>query len=647
MQPFTATSARAAEQDDPPLQMSVVEGDAAPAPQSMAVALAEPDIEADAGISRPGKLGKRRISIQDQSDRLPFRKLLLVFMAMALALLLSFLDSTSVSTALPAIANDFNAAKSISWVGNSFLIANTAFQVLYGRISDIFGRKWVLMGALMIFALGNLLSGFSQNMAMMIVFRAVAGAGAGGINSLAMIIFSDLVSLRERGKYQGLLGAAVAIGGGIGPVIGGAFSEEATWRWVFWFTVPLTAISVVQIFFFLPLKHVVGSFRGKLAKVDWFGTFLILVATIFILVAISGGGSSYAWDSALVIALLVLGGVIFITFLIVEWKVAPLPIMPLRLFKNLSVCVIFIQTFLVGIVYYGNLYYLPLYFQIVRGKTAIESGVLLLPLVITQTVASTVSGLVVSKTGRYNPSIWTGFVIWTIGLGLQTTFDRNTSIAKIVGYLILEGSGIGQTFQTTLVAAQANGHKQDRAVITGTRNFFRSIGGSFGLAICGSIFNNLLMEHLEASPVLSSSEASAIDSSSLSLPTGLTAAERNAALDAYNSALKPCWYMFLGVGAASALLSFFVKDNLKDQIEEAQPERKRKSKKDDEEMSKEKEDIGMESDANTRLDESAVGSLSSTPTLEDARNGQVDPLDATVAEDSAVGHMRKKDNMIT
>lgn len=221
---------------------------------------------------------------QDQSLLLSPKRRIVIFISLALSLFVSFLDQTSVSTSMPAIGRDLNASSTISWVGTSFLIANTAFQLVNGRLSDIFGRKGCLMTSLALLAFGDLLCGFAQTSIQLFVFRAIAGIGAGGVNSLVMVIVSDMVTLRERGKYQGYLETFIALGNGIGPLIGGVFSEKVTWRWSFWFVTPVSALTLMNLFFLLPQPQVDGNWKSRLLVVDFLGMSLSIGMILFLLV---------------------------------------------------------------------------------------------------------------------------------------------------------------------------------------------------------------------------------------------------------------------------------------------------------------------------------------------------------------------------
>ncbi|KAL8287175.1 hypothetical protein RQP46_003627 [Phenoliferia psychrophenolica] len=496
-------------------------------------------------------MAKAAFALQDQSTRLEGSKLFVVFFGLQLALFLSFLDSTSVSTAIPIIGRDLNASDSITWVGTSFLVANTSFQIVTSRLSDIFGRKIVLLGAIGLFVIGDLLCGFAQSGIWLYCTRALAGIGGGGINSLCMIIMSDVVSLQDRGKYQGFLGIAISLGSALGPFVGGLFSQRVSWRWTFWITPPLGAITIVIIWFLLPLTHVKGDVLSKVKQMDWLGTFLSLTMTVCLLVPVAGGGSTFAWDSAVVIALFCVSGVAAMAFVYVQAYVAKLPLLPMYLFKNFNICIILAQTFLVGIVYYGNIFYIPIYLQNVQGMSAIKSAAVLLPLVLSQTITTTLSGLWVKRSGYTKSSFVLGFGMWLAGEAAQLCFKRTTSIGVICGVLLVQGLGAGATLQSTLVLATASGASADRAVVTGARNFVRTSGGAIGVALANTIVNNLFANNL---PSIVPDALKERLSHEFVLPADISSEVRNAILDAYMVGIKTVFIFFVPIVGVCFLL---------------------------------------------------------------------------------------------
>ncbi|KAL4792436.1 major facilitator superfamily domain-containing protein [Aspergillus venezuelensis] len=435
-------------------------------------------------------------ALHDQTNILPRGKLLVVFTGLAISLFISFVDQNGISVTLPTIAEDLNGKNTISWAGTSSLIANTMFSVLYGRLSDIFGRKIVYLCALALLCIADLLCGLSQSAAMFYVMRGLAGVAGGGISSLAMIIVSDVVTLEQRGKYQGILGASLGIANVVGPFIAAAFILRATWRGFFWMLSPLAACSIVVGYFLIPDSARKDSLRTNLKRIDYFGIIASSIGIIFLLIPISGGGSYFEWDSPMVISMFVIGGLSLVAFFFIEWKVAMLPMLPIEFFKNKVIVALFLQSFLLGAVYQANLYYLPLYYQNARGWSPIVSAALTAPLVACQSVSSVLSGQYISRYKRYGEVIWFGFGCWTLGAGLTLLFNTTTHPAAIAVIVAITGLGVGCTFQPTLVAFQAHCTKRHRAVVISDRNFFRCLGGACGLAISGAVLQATLRSHL-------------------------------------------------------------------------------------------------------------------------------------------------------
>ncbi|KAL2821146.1 major facilitator superfamily-domain-containing protein [Aspergillus granulosus] len=435
-------------------------------------------------------------ALHDQTNILPRGRLLIVFAGLAISLFISFVDQNGISVTLPTIAEDLNGKNTISWAGTSSLIANTMFSVLYGRLSDIFGRKIVYLSALALLCIADLLCGLSQNAAMFYVFRGLAGVAGGGISSLAMIIVSDVVTLQQRGKYQGILGASLGVANVVGPFIAAAFILHATWRGFFWMLAPLAACSIVVGYFLIPDNGRKDSFRANLKRIDYFGIIASSIGIIFLLIPISGGGSYFEWESPMVISMLVIGGLSLIAFFFIEWKVAVLPMLPMEFFKNKVIVALFLQSVLLGAVYQAYLYYLPLYYQNARGWSPIVSAALTAPMVACQSISSVLSGQYISRLKRYGEVIWFGFGFWTLGAGLTLLFNTTTHPAVIAVIVAISGIGIGCTFQPTLVAFQAHCTKRQRAVVISDRNFFRCLGGACGLAVSGAVLQATLRSHL-------------------------------------------------------------------------------------------------------------------------------------------------------
>ncbi|EFQ87369.1 hypothetical protein CFE70_002149 [Pyrenophora teres f. teres 0-1] len=498
-------------------------------------------------------------SIGGQRNTMTSKQLRIAIPALSVCLFVSFIDQTSVSTATPAIAVDLNTGTATSWIGTSFLIASTAFQLINGRLSDIFGRKNLLLWSLMLMALGDLGCGFAKTDVQLFVLRAIAGIGGGGINSLVMIIVSDITTLQNRGKYQGWLGAIIALGNGTGPFLGGAIVEGATWRWVFWMIPIMSIPTAIVILFFLPLKHRSGDHLEKLKKIDYGGMILNVASTLLLLIPLSGGGVTYAWASPFFIACTVTGAVLGVLFVLYEWKLVKLPIMPLRLYQAPHCSALYLQTFLIGLAYFGNFFYLPLYFQSILRYSPLESGALILPVVISTSFTSIASGTYMNRVGSYMHCILVGFALWTLGNGLTLLFTRNTSLAVLIIIGIIEGAGIGLTLQPTLVGMYANGRGEDRAVTTGLRNFIRTIGGAFGLVVSGVILSNTLSRDLSHQPFVSESLMQQLTSSAYDLAKfGLSQDEQEDVFETYMLGLHYIFIFFTVCSGLGLFLTIWV-----------------------------------------------------------------------------------------
>ncbi|KAF4448984.1 hypothetical protein F53441_7634 [Fusarium austroafricanum] len=495
---------------------------------------------------------------QRNSD-LPKKRLLISLTALSVCLFVSFLDQTSVSTATPALAGELKSGTSTSWIGTSFLIASTAFQLINGRLSDIFGRKNMLVLCLFLMGVGDLACGFARTPVQLYVFRAISGVGGGGINSLAMIIVSDITSLQNRGYYQGMLGAIIALANGVGPFLGGAIVQSATWRWVFWMIPIVSLPTTLIIWFYLPLKHRSGEYMEKIKKIDYGGIVLNIASTLLLIIPISGGGVTYAWTSPFFITAVVISVLLAILFVLFEWKIAKLPIMPLRLYRAPHCWALYLQSFLTGLVYFGNFFYLPLYFQSVLGYDARAAGALILAVIIPTSLTSILSGQYMSRVGSYMHCILIGFALWTLGNGLTLIFDRKTKLGPLIAILIVEGAGIGFTLQPTLVGMYVNGRSEDRAVTTGLRNFIRTIGGAFGVVISGVILSNTLNKELSGKGIVSNETVAQLTSSTYSLSSmGLSKENEDVVFNTYMLGMHYIFIFFTLCSGLSLLLIFWV-----------------------------------------------------------------------------------------
>ncbi|KAJ3866795.1 MFS general substrate transporter [Lentinula novae-zelandiae] len=458
---------------------------------------------------------KTTLELTDQTNLLPVRQVVIVFLALSLCALVTSLDSLIVSTSLPTVSAVFNAGSVSSWVPSAYLLTSTAFQPLYGRLSDIFGRKSTLCLAMTVYFVGNLAAGFSNSIIQLIVCRGIAGAGGGGISSMLQIMVSDIVPLRERGKYVGISAGVIALGYAFGPIIGGVLAEKASWRWCFWVTLPLSVVATIMAVIYAPFKPMSGGIVQKLKIIDYPGIVLTLGGCTLIMLPLIWGGITYPWNSVIVLAPLCCGVFVVVLFCLWEWKVARLPIVPMHIFKHVTVVGVYICMFANGFVFFSALYYLPLFFQVVLGYSPTYSGTFLLPVVMSQVVSSLTAGLAVSHTGKYRTVVYTGFALSAIGCGCISIFNASTSKAVMVVLMLLTGFGNGMTMQTTTVAAQASVARKDMSIVTAVRNFVRMLGGAIALPVASSLLNNAIRDFMKNLGFPSSTISPVIDKPSL------------------------------------------------------------------------------------------------------------------------------------
>ena len=505
---------------------------------------------------------------------LPPKQLIICLAAMSLGLFISYTDQTSVTIALPHIGKDLRSETTINWAGTSALLANTVCQVLFGRMSDIFGRKAVLMTCLAILAVSDLACGFAQTGVQFYIFRAFAGIGNGGIQSLSMVIMSDVVTLKQRGKYQGILGANVGLGNAIGPFIMAGFITHSTWRTFYYMMTPMVLIVAVTIYFMVNadkekrLDSILSN-RDKLKKIDYWGILFSSAAFTLLLIPVSGGGSSYKWGSSLVIAMFVVGGLCLVGFVIIEWKVPKLPMIPIRLFQKLSLSLVLGSNFFFGMAYYGFLYYMPYYFQVVRNLGVINTTVFMLPLVMPQAVVLILAGQFISRSGHYLPTIIVGYSLWLLSCCLLLLWKVDANFGVCVVVLLIMGAGVGCTFQPTMVAVQAQAKKSERAVVISARNVIRSLGGSVGVAVGSLIVSNSLIQKIDEAIVHPDAYGN-ISKAYLAYlrqhiygkikVNGISASQMRVVSQMYMDSIRDLFYLMIPLIAVCLASTFLVKD---------------------------------------------------------------------------------------
>jgi EmrB/QacA subfamily drug resistance transporter len=451
---------------------------------------------------------------------------------MMLATLLAALDQTVVATALPQIVTDLHGFRDLSWVVSSFLVAATVTVPLYGKLSDLYGRRRMFVVAISIFLVGSALCGAAQSMGQLIAFRAIQGVGAGGLLPLSQAAIADLFSPRERGRYQGYIGSMWATAAVAGPLLGGTLTDAASWRWIFFINLPLGAIALVVV-----LRTMRAPATVRPHTIDYLGAAVLSVAITCLLLACTWGGTTYPWDSAQVLVTGLGGLVLAVVFVAIERRVAE-PLLPLALFRDRIFSVSTAGGFVVGAIIFAVSIYVPVFSQGVQEISATSSGVVLIPFSLGWVAAATVTGQLISRTGRYRPFPIVGSVFILGGLTLLTLLAEGSPPVAVAGILVITGIGMGMTFQPYIIATQNAVEVSNLGIATATIQFFRSMGGSLAVAALGTLLANRLATELQAR--LGAAGAARVDTDRLlgggaSVPGGLSAGVQAALADALHS----------------------------------------------------------------------------------------------------------------
>jgi EmrB/QacA subfamily drug resistance transporter len=479
-------------------------------------------------------------------------RLFLSVLALASCLFLGFMDTTIVSTALPAIASYFNALDGMNWVITSYLLTSTALQPLYGKFANIFGRKMTLLTAVFLFLLGSLGCGVAPNLIFLIVSRAVAGVGGGGLYSLCIIIVSDLVPIRLRSAYMTVLSTTFAFSSVVGPIAGGYMVDYMGWRWAFYINLPIGVVAIVMVLYLIEFPDSEGSIWSKLQKVDFIGCIVLIFGTITLMFG-TNFSSQYGWGNILIVWLLLAGIVILFIFMVIEFKAVKDPIVPYEVF-NRTTTSIFLAAFFQGFILMVTIFYIPMFFQIVQLDSASNSGLQTLPFLLSMVIVSTCTGFAITYTDSYRIYLWTGGVLMTIGVGLFSTITDKTAMWVIYIYQVIIGTGCGLNFQPSIIAVQVKSSMEHMPIVTALLGFTRSMGGIFGISIFGSLFNSLVSSYIQFR--LKNIDVSKVMASLESI-SKLPAHQLRVVRQAYMHGLKWIYLILIPISIITLLISLF------------------------------------------------------------------------------------------
>lgn len=432
--------------------------------------------------------GEQQVSM----PHLTHRQILTVLVGLMLGMLVAALSQTIVATALPTIVGELGGQDQLAWVVSATLLTSTASTPIWGKLSDLYGRKIMFQGAIGIFLLSSLAAGFAQNMAQLVGFRAAMGLGVGGLMALSQAIIGDVVSPRERGRYQGYIGSVFGLATVAGPLLGGFLVEHLSWRWTFWVGIPIGIVALLVTERVLQLP-----FPRRNHAIDWLGAFFIVAAISALLLMLSLGGKEFAWNSAWTYGLTALA-LVMLGLAVWQERRATEPIMPPRLFANHTFVITSAAGFVVGVAMFGAIIFLPQYLQIVKGESPTASGLQTLPLMVGLLLTSIGSGRAITRTGRYKIFPVIGLLIAAVGLYLMSMLDVDTSLWVAGIYMFITGIGIGMVMQVLVLATQNAVDHSDLGVATSGATFFRSLGGAMGVAIFGALLTHRLRDTIPA-----------------------------------------------------------------------------------------------------------------------------------------------------
>lgn len=413
-----------------------------------------------------------------------------VFIGLMLGMLVASVSQTIVGPALPRIVSELGGMDHYSWVATAAMLVSAVTVPIVGKFSDLYGRRAFYLGGIVVFMIGSVISGFAQDFWMLVGGRAVQGLGMGTLMPLSQTIIGDIIPPRQRGKYQGLMGAVFGVTSVAGPLAGGVVTDHLGWRWLFFVTLP---IGFVALFFIARFLHVPHTPRK--ARIDYLGISTLTTGLVALLLAVSFGGSTWAWGSTESLSLFALSAVALVAFVLVERR-AEEPVLPLRLFADRTISLSLVAAFGVAMVMFGAIIYIPVYAQGVIGVNATNSGLILMPLMLGFIVCGIVTGMLITRTGRYLPFMLTGIAIMAVGVFLLTRLDHTATSLQLTGSMVVIGIGLGMAMQQYTLVVQNAVTRSDMGVATASTQFFRNVGSTVGIAIFGAVMSSGLQERI-------------------------------------------------------------------------------------------------------------------------------------------------------